>query len=393
MLLFDPIARSNSEPASYGEDSFSFLNRVDSRAWAEVRRVLEEWFSSYPAAHAVDLRARFRSPIPSQHWGAWWELYLYRLFTCLEFAVVVHPDTPERGTHPDFRLDRGGEAFFMEALAVSSGVVEEGRHGTREGWILDAVNQAKNANFFVGLDFEHVGMERPRLREVTNPIEQWLESLDPDEVTTAILEGGEPPELRLPIRDWELSVEAYPVNQEHRGDPDHRLLGRGPISGGWVNDIEVLQKGLRRKFRHYGDLEEPFVVAVLGISSFLEARDVEQALFGRHAVQFEIGRPDRSRWVRQRDGVRMGPKGPRGTAVSAVLSAANLHPWACTRELPRLWFNPWAKMPFEFELPLATARASDAGSLVYSDSTVTAHEILGLPTGWPGFESDRVGFG
>lgn len=47
--LFDDLKREDPSPARPGEDSFAFLNRVDTPFWAKVRRLLEEWFGHYPA--------------------------------------------------------------------------------------------------------------------------------------------------------------------------------------------------------------------------------------------------------------------------------------------------------------------------------------------------------
>ncbi len=80
MRLFDDINRSDSSPAAYTEDSYGFLNRVAGDVWQRIRETLEEWFAAYPREHAADLRGRFRSRRPGAHEGAWWELYLYRLF-------------------------------------------------------------------------------------------------------------------------------------------------------------------------------------------------------------------------------------------------------------------------------------------------------------------------
>jgi hypothetical protein len=383
--LFDEVERIDPEPARPGEDSFSFLNRIDSPYWAKVRTELERWFREFPPADAVDLRARFRSRLPDQHFAAWWELYLFHLFGSLGYEIAVHPDVGSQ-THPDFRLVRGEDRFYLEAATVFSGIVEEGRHGERESWILGALNEARSDNFFVGIDFERVGTVRPRKAEIIRPVEEWLGSLDPDQVAAEHREHGGLPSLRLEARDWVIDLEAFPIKAEARGDPQHRLVGVGPMSGGYVNDIEMLEKTLRRKFRHYGPLDLPLVVGVLGASSFLERSDVEQALFGRHAIQCQREPPFAYRSIRQRNGVWMGPIGPTGRGVAAILCASQLHPSTCTRVLPVLWMNPWAESPLQSRLPFATASTNDEGGLTYEEATRSAAEILGLPPEWPGPE-------
>ncbi|MDQ3763492.1 MAG: hypothetical protein M3460_18245 [Actinomycetota bacterium] len=134
----------------------------------------------------------------------------------------------------------------MEAAVVFSGIVDEGRHGESEGWIYDLVNKATNPNFHVGLEFDRLGMQRPKENELIQPLEQWLTGLDPDEIAAAIDAGQEAPEFYLPVRDWGLIFAAFPVKREHRGKPG-RLLGIYPAVAGPVNDKEMVRKTLKRK--------------------------------------------------------------------------------------------------------------------------------------------------
>ena len=344
---------------------------------------LDAWFAEYPEEHGDDLKARFRSPDPRQHFPAWWELYLFRVFRCLGFEVEVHPDVEGASTHPDFRVERHGEGFYVEAVTVFSGIVEEGRHGAREAWIKDLINEIDNRSFFVGLEFEQVGAARPRRLDVIRPIENWLATLDPD-VLRAAPPGSEPPKLEVRFRDWAFTVEAFGVAPEYRDAEDHRLLGLGPVMSGCVNDIEKVAAGLKRKFGRYGKLDLPLVVALLGMSSFLDLHDVEQALFGRHAVQFQTEPPYESRTIRQRNGVWMGECGPSATAVAAVLTGAGVQPWTAARTPLNLWLNPWAALPLEVALPFARATADDRGLVEHWPANAVPHEILDLPEEWPG---------
>ena len=218
--------RTDRSPARYSEDSFAFLNRAAGAFWQRVRDELENWFAAYPSEHQADLRARFRSRLPSQHWAAWWELYLHRVFTALGFEVEVHPELPGVDARPDFRLTRGAEAAYVEAVTSFSGIVDEGRHGAREAWILDAINEANSDNFFVGVNFDAVGKQHPRVAEVTGPIEEWLGQLDPDDVAATYEVTRELPTHGVAIRDWGLTVTAIPKNPKARGKPG-RLLGGG----------------------------------------------------------------------------------------------------------------------------------------------------------------------
>jgi hypothetical protein len=384
LRLFDEFERTDPSPARPGEDSFSFMNRVDQPFWQRIREELERWFADYPQADAADLRGRLRDAAAGQHFGAWWELYLHRLFQCLGFEVEVHPDLPCVQGRPDFRVSRGSASFLLEGATTFSGIVDEGRHAERESWITSAINEASNPNFFVGLEFGKVGMERPGVREIVRPIEDWLAGLDPDEISAAGL--ADAPELPLKVRDWELTLTAIPIKPEARGKPDLRLLGLGPSMAGYVNDVDMLARTLQRKRRKYGKPNEPLVLAVLPMSGFMDNEDIEQALLGRVAYQFDPESFQAGDWVRQRNGFWMKGDQPRATRISAVITGTNVMPWTVARIWPRLWRNPWAAHPLHVDLPFPRGIASENGVVEYQEVAASPNELFGLASDWPGPE-------
>jgi hypothetical protein len=383
VTLFDEFERTDASPAGYEEDTFSFLNRVDQPFWQRVRDELERWYADYPdEEHGFGLRARFRDAAAAQHFGAWWELYLHRVFRCLGFDVEVEPNVV--GGRPDFRMTRDSDSFLLEAATSFSGIVDEERHPEREAAILAAVDKAQNPNFFVRAAFVQVGEEQPKVREIVEPLEAWLEALDPDDV----LRRGyfDAPELCLPVRGWKLLFIAFAVRPEARGRPNHRLLGMGPGGSGYVNDRDKLAATLARKGGKYRP-EEPFVLAVLLISDgTVDRQDIEAALLGPIAHRIDpdtrgIGPP-----FRQWNGFWIRGNTPRGTRVSAVLTGNNLLPWNVARLWPRLWPNPWASRPLRGSLPFPHGTANARGAVAYEEVAGAPHSILGLPEDWPGPE-------
>ena len=165
------------------------------------------------------------------------ELYLHQLFTRLGYEAELHPDVPGTTRQPDFRFAGEDGAFDLEAAVVFSGIVDENRNGTREGWVLDAIDEASDPNFFVRIEFEAVGQERPRSKAIRGPVLAWLHELDPEKVY-ASNRIGEAPRMRLQIADWVISVEAFAKDPDPRGRKGDRLIGIGPIQAGYVNDRE-----------------------------------------------------------------------------------------------------------------------------------------------------------
>jgi hypothetical protein len=378
--LFDVFERTDESPSPHSEDAFAFLNRASGVMWERIRTELERWYVAFPLEDAADLRARFRSRQPGQHYAAWWELYLHHVFSRLGFSVEVHPELVDVTARPDFRMTRDQDSFLVEAATTFSGIVEEGRNEEREGWIKDAINRATNPDFFVGLEFEAVGLERPSDREIVAAVEAWLKELDPD----VVLASGDWPTQEFSFRDWRIRLRAIPKSPEGRGNrPGDRLLGLGPTTVGTVNDSEKLRQALDRKSGKYGNPSEPIVTAVLLASTFAMNEAVQAALFGSVSLRFDPNHPGSEQFGRNRDGFWMPGERPRGTRVSAVLLGANLMPWDVASSWPRLWPNPWAQYPFNVELPFPRSVGDDHGRVRDEDATASPAASLGLPEGWP----------
>jgi hypothetical protein len=319
LTLFSDMKRTDPSPGRYGEDSFSFLDRVDQIFWARVREELERWFAEFPTEHAKDLRGRFRDKDPARHFAAWWELYLFRLLRQIGFRVDVHPPLSDTSARPDFRVTGSEGSFLLEAATTFSGIVDEGKDAVREGWILAAVEEVQAPDFFVSIQFDQVGRERPSVREIVKPIEAWLATLDPDAIDRSLVGG--PTESFKP-RDWEFGLTAVPVSSDSRGKPCHRVLGLGPMMTGYVNDVSKLKATLERKRGKYGKPAEPLVFGVLLMSPVVDNEDIEQALLGQIAWRFDPEEPSKGEWVRQRNGFWMKGAEAQAMHVSSVIKRA-----------------------------------------------------------------------
>src|SRR6266511_4921683 len=174
MRLFSIDERTDFSAASDAESTYAFLDRAAGKPWARVRDLLEGWFGNYPDEAKLGLRRRFQSDRWEQHVGAWWELYLYTLLARLGCRLTPEPPLNAGRGRPDFLVECDGESFYLEATAFASGIVDEGRDDKREVVMFEIVNQATSANFHVGIDFERVGTEQPKVAEVVQPLERWL---------------------------------------------------------------------------------------------------------------------------------------------------------------------------------------------------------------------------
>jgi len=377
--LFDDLTRTDPKPARQAESSFAFLNRVDQPFWARVRDAHEDWFREYTGDRR-DLRARFRSSAPEQHFGAWWELYLFTLFTRLGFVVETHPKLADVSRRPDFRLRRDDDSFLVEAMYVQSGLAGERRSGAREAWVVDPINALEHPNFFVGLSFDHAGTVRPGTAEVVAGITDWLDGLNPDR-------AGDYERRTFTAKDWKFTLTAFPVKPEARARRRDGLIGiHSPVSG-WVQDAGQLRKSLRGKAQKYGTPSEPFLLAPLMMSGFADTEDVAEALLGDDAVRISLSEAYQPVPIRRGNGFWVSEHGIRGTRISGLLVGSGLQPWSLVSVLPALWLNPFATHPLLASLPFQTNSWDAEG--VFREGAPSAHaaDVLGLPADWPGPEA------
>ncbi|ORB87509.1 hypothetical protein B1987_13675 [Mycobacterium kansasii] len=384
--IFDDFERTDPGPASDMESSYHFLNRVARPEWQLVRDLIDEWFSEYPEPAQPDLRSRLKDDDYVQHIGAWWELYTYTLFRRLGYQVSIHPVLINTGRQPDFLVTREDVSMYVECVIFLSKLGARSGQGGERSWIFEATNQARDPNFMVDIEIRRSGAQRPKADEIVRPLENWLSSLDPDEVTEQIEAGMGVPNFVLSARGWTIEYGAFPVNPENRGEESRRLIGMYPMTGGFIdNDMLRYRDTVKHKGGHYGLPDKPFMVAVLNTSGFLEHDDVAAALFGREAIEYYQGQRGSVKSFRRRDGYwRQGPP-KRGSRVSAVLDGENIYPWRASAQLPKLWVNPWAEKPLTATLPSVTFTANDSGEVHQTETGISPEAVFGLGADWPGF--------
>lgn len=235
--LFDDFLRTDPTPARHQEASFAFLNRIATPWWSEVRDRLELWFGAYcrdaSREKAADLRARSRESDSRQHLGAWWELYLYWLLRSVypEKQIEVEPER-EGARRPDFCVapHEGARCadLWVEAVTTSSGIVEEGRHGAREAYVQDTINELQSADFRLWITFRAVGETLPRKREITEPLRVWLASLDRDDVVSSWQQGVRRGVVLKP-RGWEIVLSSAGDSRQRRVNATFRKRLNRPL--------------------------------------------------------------------------------------------------------------------------------------------------------------------
>jgi hypothetical protein len=379
--LFGDFQRTDSSPARDTEPSFDYLNRSAGAFWDNVRTELERWYSGYPDANC-DLRSRFQDPDEHQHLAAWWELYTHTLFRRLGYEVEVHPQMSGSTKNPDFLVSCESTSLYVECVTMFGDTNVDNPAG--RAWICECTNRAKHPDFMVNLDIEQVGTGQPRVSQVTQPLEQWLATLDADAIRADVEAGLDGPRFELTVRDWKLHFEAWPVPPERRGQ-HRRMIAIYPTPGAvMIKDVAEVRKRVDKKGAKYGSgkLDKPLVVALLCWNN-VDDDDLMKALFGSTVVEWLPGQRESIKSVRIPDGYWRPGADRRGTRVSAVLFGNTLRQWRVASELPELWINPWASTPIPQIPPFATLAVDADGNLVCDAATRSGAAVFGLPPEWP----------
>jgi hypothetical protein len=382
--LFSAGVRVQDGPRTQTESDYAFLDRSPRAICESVRQTLDKWYLHLPDHARESIRSRFSSNDLGHHRGALLEIYLHECFRQLEYEIDldIGREDPDH-VRPDFLFDRDGVSFYLEAsAALGADVLGNRTRRALAAAVYDAIAQIDAPDFFLMVDIVACGDRMPARRDLIGPLKSWLAVLDADVVLASYNTGGLLPEKRLTFDGWNISVQVVPVSPEHRGAPDHEVLGSRSEGFAEIDDASQLRSKLKRKGTRYGQLDRPYVVALLCAGDFVEDRDIADALLGTTALRFNPYTHETGT-VRQLDGFWHGPKGPQNTRVSALITIAQLNWGSAAVVGPTVWLNPWAARPLRASLPWRTYDISSDGHFTETEATVQAHELLDLPETWP----------
>jgi hypothetical protein len=324
--------RTDATPRAHQEPAYAFLDRAAGARWERVRSELDRWFAQLPPAARADLRNRFAQHAELDHAGAFWELWVHEAHRRRGFEVMVNIGCEAGERRQDFVLARGRERCLLEATVVGGDSPLSFTARRLDEQLRDIVATVRAPRFSLALEVVRYGACSPGRRRIVPPLERWLGQLDPRELRS-------PCARRLAFDDWIIDVEAIALDgAAARSCGCARLVPRGATSAR-VNDVRPLRRKIKKKAARYGELNEPYLLAVLALGDAVCERDVEQALLGASPRDHAV-------WH--------GPGGPCNRRLSGVLVARGLRstdPLAAAAAMPTLWRNPWALLPLGLALP------------------------------------------
>lgn len=271
------------------ESEYTFLDRSGREGLARGRYLLDQWYGELPVAAKASIRAPFGEDAVAPHREALWELYLHEAYRRLGFEIdldIGREDPDQR--RPDFLLAGSRGTFHLEATAaLGASVLGDSRSNKLAAVLRERIEEVDSRNFFVGVDLKAVGSSTPAPRDVIDVLDRWIAPLDPDEVLAAHAAGKGLPTTRLSFSGWEVECNAIPVGPDHRDDPEHVVLGTYGEGFNVIDDARPLRRKLKDKATHYGELEHPYVIALLCAGDFAEDTDIADALFGSMSLMID----------------------------------------------------------------------------------------------------------
>ncbi len=385
--LFSTAPRTDPSPQRHNERLYPFLDRVDRRWHEGVRQTMQEWLDATPRGFADRVAREFRSTRDRQCLAAFWELYLFTLWTRLGYRIQLEPPVPGSTRLADFNVASVDSQALVEAT-VSFEEETDTPASRRQGEAYEALERTSSPNFFLWIYIEQGDGPMPGLAPVRRELEVWLATLDPDAIVAQVNTSTRHnlPERTIAAGSWLLRFEAIPKALDARGRPGIRPLGVFDTGGPrMLKTITRLRDALIAKADQTRGADIPVFVALNAHGFFVDEDDIYSGLFGDAAIQFQAGREGiyGSEAIRQPTGFWTERWLGRRSHVSGVLTMENLSPWSVHQVEPILWLNPWADralgldMPFrrvEIDLVSGRRRENPAGA--------RAAEILQLGLDW-----------
>lgn len=385
MVLFDDFIRTEDRAKRESEPLFEYYNILAGSGGAALRSLLQGWFDRLPEPARMTLGPRFRNADDISFQSAFFELYLHELARCMGYEVEHEPNIHDTSSHPDFLVKRGGEPkFYLEATLAAPSAKEQANE-KRAAVVYNTLDQMTSPNFFLHIRVEGAPTTPPAGARLRADLEEWLATLDPDEVAKAFEDSGLD---GLPVRewahdDWKLTFVPVPRSPEHRGKPGVRPLGSRTWSG-WNQSQRGIRKAVVSKAAKYGNPQHPLVIAVNVLDESAHESDVMEALFGDECLRSYVGTDGRPIGEvvsdQKANGAWRGPSGPQHRCVSAVLIAYHLDPWRIA-EPPVLIHHPWAYRPLYPRLWTLGQKVPQFSFRWFEGRG--AGEVLQLPKPWP----------
>lgn len=385
-VIFDDFVRTDASPKRNRESSFDFLNRAARQEIERVREFVESCAGGYPKSEIDELAARIRSGNDKNFSSATFELLLYAALERLNFKLEPHPQLSNGSkARPDFLVTTPDKNhFYLEAVLASEITGANGGGDAIKGTVFDALNEVSHPNFLINVMDQGRPTTQPSGKKLAREILNWLNSLDPDEVTSLAERYGfdAMPAYKWEYEDWSVTFRPIPIKVERRGKAKS-LIGSAMGNAGFIDNWTPIRDAVKRKGSKYGELDLPLLVAVNMDTFALDEIDEMQALFGQEKYVFTAGSVGTEpRMKRAPNGAWYGPNGPQYTRVSGAWIFNDLSPYSVAGRRNTIYLNPWAAFSLSESVTLFPHVRAIENEMKYAKG-MSLGEVFKLDESWP----------
>jgi hypothetical protein len=385
MPVFDEFERTDWSEARYGENDFNFLNRTPMPYWSQVRQLVNDWYSHLPKDAQSDIRGRLRKGGENFR-NAFWEMYIHESLLRAGYEVDLHPEIPGTSKRVDFLARSKEGEFYVEATSIGESQDQIAQQNLKNRFY-DAIQGVRSPNFLLRVQVEKTGKSSPSSRVLRKALEPWLAQHDPDQFEQdQMANWHDTPREVWEFEGWRVIFKIFPKSPEYRGDPGTHSIGilNDEPTASAIDDARPLKNALTAKGSRYGNLDKPYIIAVLSTGLFFDNEDAKDALYGtyRIRVNFNDDNAPTGDPFRTSDGYWHGPHGWIHKHVSAVLIGQNIWPWTVAKLEPVLWEHPDPDRPISSSLPWRRKIVKD-DEIMQIPAKVKPSERFGIPAEWP----------
>lgn len=371
MQLFEDKIRTRFEYAHYSENTFNFYNSSGRDEFNTTRNLLNQWFAIYPLHEQNELRSRFQKTFSS----AFFELFLYKLYSDLGCEIIIHPKIEKSEKHPDFLIKKGSLEFYLEAKEIRNKSSNKEAQINMENNFYDKLNQIDSPNFFLKINSLIIkSNEQPETKKLLKEIKDWIDSLSIEYIERLIeVESLENfPKFIKDDNKISLELTVLPKTVETRNKKEIRPIGAHPFHIEYDNTDQLIKKSIKKKADRYGKLDKPYIIAINFVdSSGIHEDIIIDALFGSALISSTT---EKELIMRDRNGLIMGQNGPINRTVSAFqfmdVNPHNLH-------VAKYWIykHPFASKPIDLK-PIEMSHKYLDDSIIKESIGKTIKELL-----------------
>lgn len=347
--LFDKTTEIIHGSANNNENSYNYYHKSNREDINIIRQTLETWFFKYPNSEQEELKNRFKKDFDS----AFFELFLYELFSKQGYKIEIHPNLKNSTKRPDFLIVKGNQQIFVEAKVCYDKTEEEMAFERRQNQFYDQLNKVRIKGFLLRIEkLDFISKNQPRVKELIKHIESEVEKLDYNLIASKAEKFGMDacPRIKFNNKDFNIVIQPMPMSESKKEKISSTPIGMFPFEILTGGGDESLRQSIFKKAKRYGKFDKPYLICINSLSTKSSGKfDIENVIWGSLKYSFSTNPNNRNlKMIRDNDGVFYNSGKPQLQNVSAILvtkvfpsNIPNAKYWA--------YQNPFATTNLNFE--------------------------------------------